>query len=621
MGKTSSSHRKKRSKKGIQARMKKKNKNRRRRYESKKLRRHDDSDDDSRTSVSVSSYSSSSEDDNRRGKRARSRTRKDVIGKKRTRNRSSSPESSEDSPHLGKRKRSKKKYDYEAKKKIHAKKKPRRYASDSSTSSRSLSCSTCSDRSISSHEIETKRYTSRHRKDERHKRNLEEVKIRSKRSRYRSRSRSLCSCSESSDYQSDQKVLGENTFRRLRSVITVTEKDNEGSELNRDEHKEEIIYFNDDYPSCRSNDSNEGGSKREGDYYSHVGSEKDLGLENVQGDEAVVSDVRISKVENHGEGQYNGSIPACDELQINHPVNEKVSEVSGAISSQSGDDLESLLRQRALENLKRYRGGLQTIEKTAANQKNKNYGDVNHSSSLKPESVQNKFLKTDGPRLVGAKSSKEDDAEVVGSNKTKLVKVIRVPTVGKDVACSSQNDENVLDGNTGGNESLSVSAKQNIGHPTEQMTISGNPNEKVKSTGTVQPKLATAVVVRHSSKTHSTIQQALVSQEHPGGKVLVSKSSPDETAAKTAPTVNRSNNNNGLDVNNTSGSGVPEPSTCLNSATGENRSDIMQDEVKDGSQFEQKTMSVMRGGEMVQVSYKVYIPKKAPALARRQLKR
>ncbi|KAK1280402.1 hypothetical protein QJS04_geneDACA014277 [Acorus gramineus] len=44
-------------------------------------------------------------------------------------------------------------------------------------------------------------------------------------------------------------------------------------------------------------------------------------------------------------------------------------------------------------------------------------------------------------------------------------------------------------------------------------------------------------------------------------------------------------------------------------------------ETKDGSEFQQKTMSVMRGGEAVQVSYKVYIPKKAPALARRQLQR
>ncbi|MCO5561484.1 hypothetical protein L7F22_015105 [Adiantum nelumboides] len=42
----------------------------------------------------------------------------------------------------------------------------------------------------------------------------------------------------------------------------------------------------------------------------------------------------------------------------------------------------------------------------------------------------------------------------------------------------------------------------------------------------------------------------------------------------------------------------------------------------DGSDnFQEKTMSVMRGGELVQVSYKVYIPKRAAELARRRLQR
>lgn len=39
------------------------------------------------------------------------------------------------------------------------------------------------------------------------------------------------------------------------------------------------------------------------------------------------------------------------------------------------------------------------------------------------------------------------------------------------------------------------------------------------------------------------------------------------------------------------------------------------------SMFQQKTMSVMRGGELVQVNYKVYIPKRAAELAKRRLQR
>uniref|UniRef100_A0A0A9F867 Uncharacterized protein n=1 Tax=Arundo donax TaxID=35708 RepID=A0A0A9F867_ARUDO len=44
-------------------------------------------------------------------------------------------------------------------------------------------------------------------------------------------------------------------------------------------------------------------------------------------------------------------------------------------------------------------------------------------------------------------------------------------------------------------------------------------------------------------------------------------------------------------------------------------------EDKDGSQFQKKTFSRMHDGETVEVSYKVYIPKKTPALARRKLQR
>ncbi|CAN6196631.1 unnamed protein product [Urochloa humidicola] len=44
-------------------------------------------------------------------------------------------------------------------------------------------------------------------------------------------------------------------------------------------------------------------------------------------------------------------------------------------------------------------------------------------------------------------------------------------------------------------------------------------------------------------------------------------------------------------------------------------------EDKDGAQFQKKTFSRMHDGETVEVSYKVYIPKKTPALTRRKLQR
>ncbi|KAL6647641.1 hypothetical protein ACP70R_015078 [Stipagrostis hirtigluma subsp. patula] len=58
--------------------------------------------------------------------------------------------------------------------------------------------------------------------------------------------------------------------------------------------------------------------------------------------------------------------------------------------------------------------------------------------------------------------------------------------------------------------------------------------------------------------------------------------------------------------------------SILSPAEGTNEARI---EDKDGSQFQKKTFSRMHDGETVEVSYKVYIPKKTPALARRKLQR
>ncbi|XP_062189771.1 uncharacterized protein LOC133892823 [Phragmites australis] len=58
--------------------------------------------------------------------------------------------------------------------------------------------------------------------------------------------------------------------------------------------------------------------------------------------------------------------------------------------------------------------------------------------------------------------------------------------------------------------------------------------------------------------------------------------------------------------------------SILSPAVGKSQARI---EDKDGSQFQKKTFSRMHDGETVEVSYKVYIPKKTPALARRKFQR
>ncbi|GMY31870.1 micronuclear linker histone polyprotein [Fagus crenata] len=682
MGKSSSSYKKKRSKNSSQVRTRKssKSKSRSKKYnKSKKLRRHDDSlsfsdNDDSRGSASVSC--SGSQDDSR-SRRARSRTRKDVKGskkrtqrrsyscesseegKKRSRGRSRQHESSKESPHVRKRIGSKRKESSEVGRKTQKKKKPRREASVSSVSrGSSCSCSSCQVGSTRNHESEFERHRGRSERKEKEKRKVEKVKSGTKRIRYRSRSGSSCSrSSENNEYWSEENKTGENNFNRLRSVITVREEENEDSVSNKDEHKEEIVYDNDDYPSCRSNDSNDGGYKRELYHQSNVASEKKMRVDNEKEEEPVISNTRTTEITESGK-DFEGQYPSSSGVGRNDVVKGKVAEVSGRVD---GDDLESILRQRALENLIRFRGGLQKNANTPASKKDKNDGDVKQPSTAKSELVQIKFPKDDGAKIIHTKSPKEDDAELQVA--TQEVREIRVPALRRASNLNLQNDEKTPE--NGGNKS--GSAKQEYACAPAQVAVADKPHEKVNSAissvitrpklgmpiarhnsfkthttleqtpaevsvadkphekvnsavGSVitRPKFGTPLARHNSFKTHTTLEQTPAPEEY--HQANLSGSALVKSAAETAQIVSPSSNNSNEDVKNASGSAAAE-SSCVKSILTESGSNKPQDGTAEGSQFEQKTMTVMRGGEMVQVSYKVYIPKKVPALARRQLKR
>ena len=223
------------------------------------------------------SVSSSSSEDDYRSRRSCSSNRKDVKGgKKRARRRSSSRESSEVSPRVKKRKGWRRDVDYQKRKRtVKKKKKSRR---DVSVSSRS--CSTCRS---GSDEIGYEKRTGRSERKEKGGRRLDKVKRGSKKSRDRSRSCSSGSrYNGGSDHPIEERVMEESNSRRLKSVITVVKQENEsGGELNTDEPKEEV-YDYDDYPSCRSNDSNDGCSRRELPQHSHVVSDTKRPLDDEQ---------------------------------------------------------------------------------------------------------------------------------------------------------------------------------------------------------------------------------------------------------------------------------------------------------------------------------------------------
>ncbi|KAF5728292.1 hypothetical protein HS088_TW21G00439 [Tripterygium wilfordii] len=616
MGKPSSSSKKKRSKNPSKTRARKRGRSESKRYKSTASHRRDyqiSSDDDCDSRSLVSKSSSSSEDDyvSRRSRshvrkdvkssRSRSRVRKDVKTSKRKRNRrrSSSNESCRETSPVRRQKRSKKNVNFEARKKMQ-KKKFRRDGSTSSMSNDSCSCSDCQCESSSSDESKIERHAGRSKRKEKSKRKLGRIKGGSKRKIYRSRSCSTGSgFSGSTDYQDEKNWTAENNSRRLRSVITFPKEDKEGREFVKIDNNEEMVYDHDDYPSCKSNDSNDGGSKKDLPHSSCVESEKKNAIDDGKIEETMVSSNQTFDVtggRKDDEAHYYRSIHSPDRIGTTDAVNERNNEALNSVGNASADDLESVLRQRALENLKKFRGGLQTIAKTPIDEK---------IQSASIPIVKAELRQTNAPDDQGAKVNAALKSVAVGS-----ATVLR-----RDTAHSSENEEKNSDRFNAGNES--GSAKQDSALVTDH-TI-----EKASTASAVtnKPKLATSDLRKVSSNVNSPHKRVNVSGNPPGEKMVI-ESGAVNCASETVQAVNiQSVKNNGDTFNKASGSASVLPSPSLEPVAGNVISNNLQEQTTEGSQLERKTMSVMRGGEMVEVSYKVYIPKKTPALARRPLKR
>ncbi|KAK4852633.1 hypothetical protein QYF36_025669 [Acer negundo] len=614
MGKSSSSIKKKRSRVSSLARIRKRSKSKTRRSNKfKKLRRRDDSvsyssdSDDSRSLVSVSSSSS---EDGSRSKRSRSRMRKDVKSKrKRARRRSSSRESAEESRPVKKRKGSKKTDDLQVgkktdkrkkKKKKTTKQKKKKSKREMSVSSASRSCSTCHGGSGSSGESEVEKNRNRFdRKESKERSRLEEVKSGSKR-RSRSRSRSEYSRrSESSGYRGEEELTGEVKPGRLKSVITVLREGREDGGMYEDENKEEIVYDYDDCPPCRSNDSNDGVSKRDlVNNNSHVASETKRYAEDEKREESLISNMRtgnVSESDNVSERQYDRSSPGRYGIGMNNAVEETNNEDSGGVDSPRSNDLESVLRQKALENLRSFRKVTQLDAKAPpVNQKDTNECDVKTPIATKAEFDQHKSPKGGDP--IGGSLAEKNTTPAVKKGSTFAHKKI-----------SGMNDDN----------KGSLSTKDDAVHPPDQAVLASNPNKNVNATVrsvSSKPRWISLSSRKESSNTF-TNKKNVVELQDPQAKSVTSNSVV-ETARTT---ILLPGNSNGEEVNNASASN--DLSTCPKSISGGVNSNKPQDEAPEDSQFQQKTMTVMRGGELVEVSYKVYIPKKSPALARRTFKR
>lgn len=315
----------------------------------------------------------------------------------------------------------------------------------------------------------------------------------------------------------DEEFFPVDYSRRLRSVITVVdqERNDEDDRWEKDPHKEEIVYDQNDYPSPKSLDSNEGGTKMDSDNQFNVAVSDRICIENIAGEE--VSELGKSRID---EGDHsNAGDRQPEEGLINYSEKEKEADKSVPVAALGGDVLESILRQKALENLRKFRERPQARPRS-------NMVKIKNVARLSDETVD----------TIQNESTEQSSTEAQQINKGSMLlsqretaEVVKLP-----------DNEHI--------EKKPVLAKLNIMHPNNG-----------------------AALLQCSEENKSACSQAVE-----------------------AKAVSGSNTNPGAGGTKACSSSNVKPTS------GEHSSE-QRNEAKDGSQFEQKTMTVMRGGELVQV--------------------
>ncbi|CAA0820242.1 Unknown protein [Striga hermonthica] len=301
-----------------------------------------------------------------------------------------------------------------------------------------------------------------------------------------------------------------NNPRRLKSVIAFAdhryddEDDVEKSSWAINPHEEEIVYDQNDYPSLKSPDSNEEGTKMELGDQSHGNSSKMIGVK---------------------DGDRQMEAVDMDNADKGKEVDDK-------------SVLESILRQRALENLKNFKGRLQTTGQTSLNL------EMNEKSLKKFKGR----LQTTGQTSLNLEMNEKSNEKMPPD----------VTTVSSDFQRTNQNS--------------GPSQKSDLSQITDAWSLLDSEN----------------VEKEHGIIIHTSEQ--LNEDKYMNSDAGLNK------------TVSRVDTCPGTE---TTRAGINSNSKPSSSSVGEHKLE-RENDAKDGS-FEQKNMSVMRGGKMVQVSVRMWI--------------
>ncbi|PUZ68189.1 hypothetical protein GQ55_2G005500 [Panicum hallii var. hallii] len=342
----------------------------------------------------------------------------------------------------------------------------------------------------------------------------------------------------------------------------------------------------------------------------------------------------IAKKREHDIDSYKKNLESGSPPPKNANETQEMAPAGGGNSD--AEDLELILRQKALENFRKFRAAAVVAGKTGTN------GATGKEALIDdPQSA--------GTEIAGARSSAVTHFQKQGSSLV-MKNPARSPRSkdygngtshswkqeGSAGMSSGAASPGILeDGDTGG-------ATQQKGR-TEEATRSncqfrspqdGRNSHSVMqrlgstpgSCGSVNQRLGSSAGVSHVNGTPRVRSVVSIpAREGLDGSTYTTPPRPSENSAPVESTsdvgrpltdINKAERANGDDRKTSEASA--SNSSILPPAEGKSQA---RPEDKDGAQFQKKTFSRMHDGETVEVSYKVYIPKKAPALARRKLQR
>ncbi|XP_064942464.1 uncharacterized protein LOC135595461 [Musa acuminata AAA Group] len=387
-------------------------------------------------------------------------------------------------------------------------------------------------------------------------------------SRYRSRSCSTCGGSRSSGRTggsacrsrscSEEKYREiEQPRRQLRSILAMAEDREvvEGGFHGKDEQGDRIIQSYDDF------DRYDGGRKSD--------THQDSPQRNAKNDEALAKNGNAKDSEMvlsiSGEQTIENADGGGDDFT------RKKKDNSGGPEAV---ELESQLRQRALDNFAKFRRSLSANTRSTGCQEDDSSQPHCGKDPIKVAEAQDAFKSSDGKFAVSHECQGGVQGEVRRAE-PRVRSVVNIPAE-KDTSSHVIRRQS----------SSGSSRKENEQDPDNSNKGQSDPNQL---NWIEEP--SNKMSLQHSSLIKDRQEKSAAAEP--------------ESSTVCDAAVNQS---------------VGQPTSALPADQRIESENENKDEDK-GSQFQQKTFSRMHDGELVQVSYKVYIPKKSPALARRQPQR